>query len=191
MAAVKLSSGDPRQSLLQLLATYNDTYPDEATTIKRYHQFIESNVDCFERTLPIGHVTGSALILDSAGQKLLLTHHRKLDRWLQPGGHADGDVDVSRVAMKEALEESGLEEIKFLSTQILDIDIHEIPERGAEPAHYHYDCRFLLQSAGSDNYVISDESHDLQWVLMDQISDFTDEDSILRMIRKASNHLQH
>jgi 8-oxo-dGTP pyrophosphatase MutT (NUDIX family) len=184
------ATDDKRQPLLQLLAAYRNRYPDESEVIGQYQSFIEQHPDCFERSLDVGHVTGSAIILDSSSQNVLLTHHRKLNRWLQPGGHADGDPVVSRVAMKEALEESGLSDIRFVQHEILDLDIHLIPERGNEAAHYHYDSRYLLQSAGeTDEFVVSEESHDLAWVPIDQISDYTDEDSILRMLEKATRLL--
>lgn len=176
---------DHRQPLLALLAAYRGAYPEESAMVQRYIDFVTAYEDCFERSLLIGHVTGSALILDSTGEQVLLTHHRKLDRWLQPGGHADGETDIYRVAMSEAEEESGLESIKFVSRQLLDVDIHLIPARKNEPEHYHYDCRFLLQSAGSDTFVVSDESHDLAWVPMEDIQRFTTEESILRMITKV------
>lgn len=173
-----------RQPLLDLLEDYGNRYPDEAETVECYSRFLLANPDCFKRSLLIGHVTGSAMVLDQSGTRVLLTHHRKLHRWLQPGGHADGDHDVARVAMKEAEEESGLAKLEFVTDQLLDVDIHEIPARGQEPAHYHYDCRFLLRSAGSDEFVVSAESHDLAWVEMSRITEYTDEESILRMISK-------
>ncbi len=153
--------------------------------VARYQRFVADNMDCFERSLLIGHVTGSALILDNQCERVLLTHHRKLNRWLQPGGHADGDVDVARVAMKEAEEESGLAALTFLTDNLLDVDIHTIPARKSEPEHEHFDCRFLIRSTGADTFTVSDESHDLAWVSMDRITDYTDEESILRMVRKA------
>ena len=112
-----------------------------------------------------------------------MTHHRKLGRWLQPGGHADGEADIANVALREAMEESGINDISALSDQIFDIDIHEIPARGKEPAHFHYDCRFLLQ-ATHDDYVVSEESYDLRWIGAHEIPSFTDEASVLRMLRK-------
>ena len=89
------------------------------------------------------------------------------------------------MVQKEADEETGLEKIDPVVVTLLDVDIHAIPARGAEPEHFHYDCRFLLRSAGSDEFTVSEESHDLAWVPMDQIEDYTDEESILRMIHKA------
>jgi 8-oxo-dGTP pyrophosphatase MutT (NUDIX family) len=152
---------------------------------ERLEQFVLDNADCFQRSLLIGHVTGSAWILDKDKKKTLLTHHRKLNKWLQPGGHADGDSLVSRVAMREAQEESGLEGLNLVSNEIFDIDIHLIPARKNEPEHYHYDCRFLIQCTGDETYSVSDESHDLAWIPLIEITKYTDEPSILRMVNKT------
>ena len=175
---------DHRAGLHAQLTAYLEKYPAEAAMVQRYLDFVEGHKDCFERSLLVGHVTGSAMVLDSTGSRVLLTHHRKLDRWLQPGGHADGIADVLEVAMTEADEETGLESIEPVSRELLDVDIHAIPARGDEPGHFHYDCRFLLQSTGSDEFTVSEESHDLAWVPMSNIVDYTDEESILRMIDK-------
>lgn len=180
-----MSLEDHRQPILNLLSGYEQRYPEESARIKRYRQFVIDHPDCFERSLETGHVTGSALVLDGARQRVLLTHHRKLNRWLQPGGHADGDSDVLRVAMREAQEETGLALIRPVTQALLDVDIHSIPARHDEPQHFHYDCRFLLGSAGSDEFTISEESNDLAWVSMDRITDYTSEESILRMLVKA------
>lgn len=171
--------------MLHLLARYRHRHPDEAQLVARYASFVEGHADCFKRSLQLGHVTGSAWLLDAAAERVLLTHHRKLNRWLQPGGHADGDSDVHRVAMKEAAEESGLAAIEFVTQELFDLDIHQIPARGEEPAHWHYDCRFLLKSAGADAFTVSGESHDLAWVPFDQLGDYTDEVSMLRMNEKC------
>lgn len=152
---------------------------------ERLERFVLDNADCFERTLLIGHVTGSAWILDEHNQKTLLTHHRKLNKWLQPGGHADGDSDVSRVALREAREESGLKGLSLASSNIFDIDIHLIPARKDEPEHYHYDCRFLIRCNGDETYSVSDESHDLAWISLVDIEKYTNEVSILRMVEKS------
>src|SRR5215510_11521790 len=92
-------------------------------------QFVAANPNCFERSLQIGHVTGSAWIVDLDRTHALLTHHRKLNKWLQLGGHADGDPDILRVALREAREESNLDAIRPVSENIFDVDIHVIPAR--------------------------------------------------------------
>ncbi len=172
------------QCLKTLLQTYHTTYPDESGTVKRYIEFITNHADCFERTQPAGHVTGSAWLVNTSGTHVLLTHHRKLNRWLQLGGHADGQTNIMEVALKEAREESGIQNILALNTQLFDIDIHEIPPSQNEPAHYHYDARFALQVAENDTFTVSNESHALEWVNISQLAEHTSDPSILRMAHK-------
>ena len=174
-----------RQPILTLLEDYGRRYPGEQDTCRRIVEFVREHEDCFERTQLLGHITGSAWVLDADRKRTLLTHHRKLDRWLQPGGHADGDHDVAAVALKEAEEETGLKDLALERDAIFDIDVHMIPERGNEPAHYHYDCRFVIIATGDDAYTISEESHDLAWVPLNKIEDYTDEWSVLRMAQKT------
>ena len=106
-------------------------------------RFIEEHPDCLLRSCLSGHLTGSAWIVDASRTRTLLTHHRKLDKWLQPGGHADGQADPLGVALREAEEECGVA-VRPVSTAIFDVDRHLIPARGDVPAHYHYDLRFML-----------------------------------------------
>ena len=150
----------------------------------RLIDFVTTYPSCFERSLKVGHVTGSAWVVNLAGTHVLLTHHRKLDKWLQLGGHADGDSDLLRVAQREVQEESSLERVVPLSRTIFDIDIHLIPERGSDPAHYHYDIRYAMHSLGREDYVVSDESHDLSWIEIKNLQCVTNEPSMLRMASK-------
>ncbi len=173
-----------RQLIQQLLSEYGTRYPAEAETTSRYAQFISDHEDCFDRSLLKGHVTGSAWLLNRAGTHVLLTHHRKLDIWVQLGGHADGDSNPLAVALREAREESGISHIRAVADTLFDLDIHLIPERKSEPAHYHYDSRFLLQTTKTDDFVVSDESHALEWVDITKINDRTAEASMLRMAEK-------
>ena len=168
-----------RRKLLGLLDQYAATYPAEEQVIRRFVDFVQDEPRCFERDCWRGHVTGSAWLLDQNLQRLLLTHHKKLDMWLQLGGHSDGESDTPLVAMREAEEESGVV-VQLLRPQILDIDIHEIPARKSDPAHYHFDVRFCFQ-AQSDDVAVSDESNDLAWIEISAIERFTQEESILRM----------
>ncbi len=174
-----------RESLLELLRRYGKRHPGEEDRTNQFIDFVERNSDCFERSLQEGHVTGSAWIVDLSEKNTLLTHHRKLNIWLQPGGHADGNHDVMAVALQEGLEETGLSELEAVTPEILDLDIHGIPARKDEPSHFHYDVRFLLRQCGSDEYVVSEESHDLAWVPMEKLEDYTVEWSMRRMRRKA------
>lgn len=176
-----------RQSLLRALETYASNHPEESETTARFLAFVREHEDCFERSLLIGHVTGSAWIVNAEGDSALLTHHRKLDIWVQPGGHADGDSDVLAVAMKEADEETGLSPLEPVTREIFDLDIHPIPARGEIPEHFHYDVRYALRHTGDGAFTVTEESHDLAWVPLDRLSDFTDEESMHRMARKWVN----
>jgi 8-oxo-dGTP pyrophosphatase MutT (NUDIX family) len=122
--------------------------------------------------------------VNADGSEVLLTHHAKLDRWLQLGGHADGDGNVLAVAVKEAEEESGLLDFVQVGKGIFDIDIHPIPARKGEPEHLHYDVRFVLRPGGSLEFTVSDESHDLRWVSPEDVKGLTTETSMMRMVDK-------
>lgn len=124
---------------------------------------IDSAPDCFQRTAFPAHFTGSALVVSADGSRALLHHHRKLDRWMQFGGHCDGDEDVLRVAQREALEESGVGGLVVASARPFDLDIHEIPPRPSEPAHFHYDIRWMLIAPENAVFARSDESLELRW----------------------------
>lgn len=173
-----------RELTIDMLRRYGEKYPGELATVQRFIKFVSENEDCFERTLEEGHITGSAWVVDETGEKALLTHHKKLDRWLQMGGHADGESDILAVALREVEEEAGLEEIKPVSDEIFDIDIHLIPKRGSEAEHFHYDIRFVLVNSGSEAFTVSEESHDLCWIKISDISKFSEDESMLRMARK-------
>ena len=174
-----------RNSLLQSLENYQPSTQEETLFKGQMIDFVQKNIACFERSLLIGHITGSAWIVDKSRQFTLLTHHRKLDKWFQTGGHCDGDSDVLNVAMKEALEETGLSNIQTISCNIFDIDIHEIPERKGVPKHLHYDVRFLLEADMNEPLIISSESSDLAWVELTNVVKLNNSESIMRMVFKT------
>lgn len=171
-----------RRNLLERLAHYRTKYPAEMPMVDRFIAFVEDETRCFERDCWRGHVTGSAWLVDPAGNALLLTHHKKLNMWLQLGGHSDGDADTPAVALREATEESGLD-VDLLDDEVFDIDIHEIPARKTDPAHYHFDVRFAMRARSRD-FVVSDESMALAWAEIADLERYTDEHSILRMREK-------
>ena len=174
-----------RTPLLNKLREYQPYDAHEQEMHTALVRFVETESRCFERSLRTGHLTGSAWIVDYSRSRALLTHHFKLDRWLQLGGHADGDASMLRVAMREAREESGIENIRPVSEAIFDIDVHPIPSRSGEPRHLHYDVRFLLEADANAPLVISSESKDLAWVSLAEINQFACERSIARMAAKS------
>ena len=176
-------------SLLHALAHYRSRIPHEADTVGLFEAFLPSAPDVFERRHPPGHFTGSAFVVSADGERVLLTHHRKLDRWLQPGGHADGDSDLARVALREAEEETGLTGLRLLDGEIFDLDRHAIPARGAEPEHWHYDVRYVVVAGEDERFVVSDESHDLAWREIAELARDAEVDpSLRRMAEKWVGH---
>lgn len=153
-----------REQLCSELQIYAGKHPEQSQTADTMREFITRTPDCFDRSHKAGHITGSAWLINPGGDKVLLTLHRKLQRWMQTGGHADGDPEPLRVALREATEESGIEGIRPLYREIFDIDIHRIPGNKTknEPEHLHYDIRYLLQAPHED-FSISDESDALAW----------------------------
>lgn len=147
--------------------------------------FIETHLDtCFNRTNLEGHVTGSAFVVKQDLSECLLMHHKKLNLWVQFGGHADGNPDIAEVAAREALEESGIEGLTFASPGIFDIDVHSIPARGNEPEHFHYDIRFLMLAPKGAHFVQNDESNALRWFKPKEVRHVTHASAVLRMVEK-------
>jgi len=171
--------------LIQLIQNYSKRYPDEQVAITML-SFIENHTNHFSRTNHHGHFTGSAWIINPDKSKILMTHHKKIGKWLQLGGHADGENDLLKVSQREAIEESGINNFVTLNNEIFDMDIHEIPAIGSDPKHLHYDIRFLLQAdPDKESLIISNESHDVAWIPLDQIAHYNSEQSIMRMVDKT------
>ena len=176
-----MSLVSPRALLVQLLKNYQPAESDRAVVAERIISFVESCEDCAERSNLDGHLTGSAWIVNSTRTKALLLHHRKLDKWMQPGGHADGEVNLFEVALREAREESGLANVRPVSRKVFDVDVHEIPQFKDIPAHLHYDVRFLFEADDTEQPRRNEESNDVAWIELAAISRYTTEDSVLRM----------
>ncbi|MCC6538238.1 MAG: NUDIX hydrolase [Bryobacterales bacterium] len=148
-------------------------------------RFVEAHDRAFDPAFPPGHITGSAWIV--SGDAVLLTHHRKLDKWFQLGGHLEPGETAADGALREAREESGLAHVEgpLADGCVFDVDVHLIPARGEMPAHYHYDVRFLFSADAAAPLVISAESHTLAWVPLVAAARYNDSESILRMVRKT------
>jgi len=145
------------------LAAYAQRQPAHAALADEFSTLLDDPENPFLRERLAGHFTGSAWLVSADGERVLLTHHRKLDRWLQLGGHADGDRNLARVALKEAEEESGLSGLVLEHGALFDIDKHWIPERRDVPGHWHYDARYVVRAVGSEQFAISEESLALAW----------------------------
>lgn len=173
-----------RIDLTHSLEAYHSSFSEEQKFVTQFLELLKHPRAYHRDHLP-GHMTGSAWIIDKSKQYALLVHHAKLNRWIQPGGHADGDEDIVAVALKEAQEETGLKNL-ILLTPLFDIDIHPIPERKDFPRHDHYDIRCLFMADKTERILVSEESHAVEWVPLKEVSAKAGGNtSIVRMVEKV------
>ncbi len=175
-----------REDLLKLLAQYEPSNLSETAYVTKTKFFVRNNANCFSRLSP-SHITGSAWVINPQMDKILMLHHKKQNQWFQPGGHADCDADIRRVALRETQEETGvsLKNINLLSETIFDVDIHTIPKSKHGPRHTHYDIRFLLEIGDNVKIPGNDESHKILWVPLHKVSQLNSNLSTYRMIEKT------
>ncbi len=138
-------------------------HPDAEPFRTQIKRFCAEHDNALYRTCLAGHLTGSAIVVDQGNGSILLLHHVKLDRWLQPGGHADGDGNLAAVALREATEETGIDGLRIV-LPALDVDVHQIPERGLVREHLHLDLRFLMFAPPGADVVHNHESLGARWV---------------------------
>ena len=177
--------------LLALLAGHRPADALEQSHLDAIREFVAREPACFARTTYApGHITGSAFIVDPARQMLLLHHHRKLDRWLQMGGHDDGELDAAATALREAREESGLSNVAWPAgpRRVLDVDVHEIPARREEPEHQHLDVRFALVADSTAPLALdAQESKALAWFPLREAAARMGEAGASRVVRKLED----
>lgn len=178
--------GNQNLMILMMLDGHETTFEEESKHRYDIFNFVKSNKNYWQRSNLAGHVTGSAWVLSPNGESVLLIHHKKLDRWLQPGGHVDAqDETIWATALRELVEETGLRDVSMPSNHVFDVDVHEIPARGEEPTHFHYDLRFFFRANIEGLDADFSEVKDIRWVpILDLIGEET-EQSIRRMALKS------
>jgi 8-oxo-dGTP pyrophosphatase MutT (NUDIX family) len=181
-----------RRELADALARYAAEGPGEAASLDRLRRFVGGAADPFARENPEGHVTGSAVVARPDGSAFLLVLHRKLSRWLQPGGHTEEeDATVFDAALREAREETGIAYFDApLGKAIFDVDVHPIPARGRDPAHLHFDVRYLFTSrSDADPEASDDPSRPMRWASFEEAVSLGIDASLERALRKARRAL--
>ena len=143
--------------------------------------FVDSHGDALHRSCRSGHLTGSALVVDDAGERIVVLHHRKLGRWLQPGGHCDGDANLAAVALREASEETGIEGLRVLPVAV-DLDVHEVAPPDDGP-HLHLDVRHLVLAPPGAEPLGNHESNDIRWAALDELDALGIDEGTWRMVR--------
>jgi 8-oxo-dGTP pyrophosphatase MutT (NUDIX family) len=168
-----------------LLATWAAPDAEQCAARDRIVAWIERYpADAHRRERREGHLTASALVVDHSRGAALLTHHRQLGRWLQLGGHCDGDANLARCALREATEESGIEGLR-IDPRPLDLDVHAIPARPGEPEHWHLDTRFLVLAPAGAIEALSDESLALRWFRPADLAGIPTDESVRRLFRRV------
>jgi len=184
---------DHRRVVLDVLAQHNPTDPKETRDRDYIIEFVGAHADCFGKANPRGHLTGSAFVVD-AQARVLLTYHRKLQRWLQVGGHTEAhEHDVADAALREAQEESGLDDLVFHPAQgrrPIDVDVHRIPARPKEAAHDHLDLRYVIFAPTPEAIVCSEESEDLRWFPLGGLEDLGFDPALRRALAKTADLVQ-
>ena len=175
-----------RRSLATLLDEYELRYSHEAEVVARFREFLASGEPLQGKSNGRRHITASTWIVNRQSTRVLLTHHAKLNKWVQLGGHTDEGEDWTAAALREGHEESGLSELRLVSADLFDLDIHEIPARRGQAAHDHYDLRFLVEADDTVPLLVSEESHDVAWIDRRELERYTTEESQLRMNRKTA-----
>jgi 8-oxo-dGTP pyrophosphatase MutT (NUDIX family) len=176
-------------SLAETLIRFKAFDAREERDLERIRAFVLSHADPFDRRIPEAHLTGSALVLSASGERVLLLHHRKLERWLQPGGHADPGESLGEcVALREAREETGIEGL-FLHPEAprpLDVDIHQIPAKDGVPPHEHLDLRYLvIAPSGAEAQRSQAETNDLRWFRWTELGGLDLDPGLVRALGKA------
>ena len=172
-----------------ILHQYRQSFPHEHHTISACEKYLQHCQKQGE-TLP-QYATGSAWLINPSNGKILLTHHRKLNRWLQPGGKisAQDNLSIQQTALREAQEESGMKEIKLSSPELFHLDIHYIPAQKNQEAQYYYDFCFLHQTTQDQPLSKNGESLDLKWFSIAELMQMDLENSIERMMKKWQHKL--
>lgn len=153
--------------------------PDLSDTRERVLSFVDRHPDALHRSCEPGHLTGSALVVDPRRRRVLLLHHTKLRRWLQPGGHADGDANLAAVALREATEETGIADLRVVLPAV-DVDVHLV-EPPHEAPHHHYDIRFLVVAPDDAVVDANHESTAQRWAELDELAGLGCDHGLLRM----------
>lgn len=177
--------------LLDALRDYASIDDVEETHRRAMIALLEETPEPFSRAHFVpGHFTASCYIVDDA-RRLLLHHHRRLNRWLQMGGHVEGHEDPAAAALREGVEESGLRDLALATHAIVDLDVHRIPAGKGEPDHDHFDVRYVARTTNPEAITIDrGESNDLAWVTLDRALELMPGPESQRVIRKIDRLLR-
>ena len=184
-----------KQPILDLLENYRTSFVEEIEFQKQMIDFLTQHDDFALRSNLTGQLTGSAWVVNKERTKVLLIHHKKLNKWLQIGGHIEEtDQSIEETILREIKEESGLKDLKLLSSSIYDIDIHTIPQKKEIAEHLHFDIRFLVEA--DENEKLSPQNEeilDIKWYALNKVQNLANsttsiDQSMKRMVAKMTKY---
>jgi 8-oxo-dGTP pyrophosphatase MutT (NUDIX family) len=184
-SATDLSGPDDLAAARRAIVAARPGAPSHELSRRRILEFIDAHPDALHRSCLEGHLTGSAAVIDPSTRRVLLLFHAKVQRWLQPGGHADGDGNLARVALREAAEETGIAGLQVL-TPAIDLDVHVFHNaKDVEPDHLHLDVRHLVVAPPGAVPLGNEESEALRWCTLTELGALDVDPGTRRMVAAA------
>ncbi len=163
-------SSENKEVIMNLLKNHNYIDDKEKESVEKTLDFIENNDIIIGKENEKGHITASAFIINEKRTHMLLIYHKKCQLWLQPGGHLEKNESPLDGAIREMIEETGINSYKLLDNKMFDCDVHEFVDVKNNDRHIHYDLKFIVEASDVSEITIQEEEVDaIKWFPFDEL----------------------